>query len=394
MSRQRHWVFSSESVSAGHPDKACDQISDLILDFFLERDPLAKVAAETMISDKFLAICGEFSSEPTVIEEAKMALPYRIRDLLAKLYPEPKWGFDWAAAKKTFELKRQSPDIALGVDRKEGLGAGDQGMMFGYACDETEELMPLPIWMAHRMMERHYQLFESKAHGLGSDAKCQVTVRYEGAVPKSVDKVVLSTQHAAEMDQKKLEELAREEIINKVLPSHLRSPQMMVLINPTGRFVVGGPQGDTGLTGRKIVVDSYGGSAPHGGGAFSGKDPSKVDRSAAYMARAIAKGVVKAGVSTRCLVQLAYAIGRSEPVSLMVDFQGGGLGAANESTIEKILIARMDLTPAGIIQQLNLRRPIYQKTATFGHFGRELEEFTWETQGADHICSVIEANLS
>lgn len=393
MSRLRHWHFSSESVAPGHPDKACDQISDMIVDFFLDRDPDARVAAETMISDRFLAICGEFKADSVVVDEAKIVLPYRIRDLLAKLYPDPSYGFDWAGAKKTFELKRQSPDITQGVEIKNGLGAGDQGCMFGYACDETDELMPLPIMMAHKMMERHYRLFEGKSMPIGSDAKCQVTVRYDGTVPKSVDKVVFSLQHDAGADLKKLKDFVVEEIIQHVIPQHLRSSQIVYLINPAGRFVVGGPQADTGLTGRKIVVDSYGGSAAHGGGAFSGKDPSKMDRSGAYMGRALAKGIVMAGLASRCIVQLAYAIGRSEPVSLMVDFQGTATGAVIESTVEKILTTKMDLSPLGIINLMNLKRPIYEQTATFGHFGRELPDFTWEGSAAKHVQNILEHAL-
>lgn len=391
--RQRQWLFTSESVAPGHPDKACDQISDLVLDFFLERDPCAKVAAETMISNKFLAICGEFKADPVVMEEARMVLPYRIRDHLASLYPEAASGFDWAGAKKTFEMKSQSPDIAQGVELAGKIGAGDQGAMFGFACDETEELMPLPIMLAQRMMERHFHLFNTKAFDLGSDAKCQITVSYEGPVPKSVEKVVLSSQHGPEADVKKLREFLIEEVINNVLPGHLRSEKIEYLINPTGRFVVGGPAGDTGLTGRKIIVDTYGGSAPHGGGAFSGKDPTKVDRSGAYMARAIAKAVILAGLSTRCLVQVAYAIGQAEPISLLVDFQGSGLTGFTESAVEKVISSRIDLTPSGLISRLNLRRPIYLKTATFGHFGRELPEFAWETSAAQEIAQVLEKTL-
>lgn len=393
MSRHRHWHFSAESVSAGHPDKACDQISDLIVDFFLDRDPASRVAAETMISDRFLAICGEFRADPVVLDEARYVLPYRIRDLLAQLYPNAAAGFDWAGAKKTFELKKQSPDIAQGLESGKGMGAGDQGLMFGYACDDTDELMPLPIMLAQRMMERHFILFKTGEHGIGADAKCQVTVRYDGLVPKSVDKVVFSSQHAEGLDAAKLKEFLIEDIVNHVVPPHLRSAQIVHMVNPAGRFVIGGPQADTGLTGRKIVVDSYGGAAPHGGGAFSGKDPSKMDRSGAYMARALSKGVVMAGLASRCLVQLAYAIGRPDPVSVMVDFQGTATGAATESAVEKVIASKLDLTPSGIIALLDLRRPIYQATATFGHFGRELPDFTWETTGANHVRQALEEAL-
>lgn len=393
MSRHRHWHFTSESVAPGHPDKACDQISDLIVDFFLDRDAHARVLAETMISDRFLAICGEFHAESVVVDEAKYVLPYRIRELLAKLYPEPTSGFDWAGAQKTFNLKRQSNEEARSLEASELAGATDQGSMFGFACDETDELMPLPITLAHKMMARHFSLFEAKNHGIGSDAKCQITVRYDGSVPKSVDKVVLSTQHNDNVDPGRLKNFVIEEIIQHVIPPHLRSPQIVYLVNPVGRFVVGGPQGDTGMTGRKIVVDSYGGAAPHGGGALSGKDPSKMDRTAAYMARALAKGVVMAGLASRCSIQLAYAIGKAEPVSLMIDFQGSATGSVNESTVEKILMSTMDITPLGMINLLNLRRPIYEPTATFGHFGRELPEFAWEGVGASAVRDALEHAL-
>ena len=393
MSRHRHWHFTSESVAPGHPDKACDQIVDLIVDFFLDRDPLARVGAEAMTADRFLAICGEFRAESVVVDEAKYVLPYRIRDLLAKLYPEGTSGFDWASAKKTFELKRQSAEGVPGTDGGDAEGATDQGIMFGYACDETDELMPLPIMLANRMMERHWRLFEAKTHSLGSDAKCQITVRYDGLVPKSVDKVVLSTQHVAGLDPKKLREFAIEEIINHVVPSHLRSAQIVYMVNPIGRFVDGGPRGDTGLSGRKIVADSYGGSAPNGGGGLSGKDPSKMDRTGAYLARALAKGVVMAGLASRCSVQLAYAIGRTEPVSLTLDFHGTATGSASESTVEKILMSGVDMSPAGAIQLMDLRRPIYELTSTFGHFGREKPEFTWEGAAAQKVCDAIERAL-
>lgn len=391
--KQKQWLFSSESVAPGQPDKACDQISDLIVDFFLERDPQAKVAAETMISDKVLAICGEFNAEESVIEEAKVVLPYKIKDLLLRLYPTPAAGFDWQNAKKTFELKRQSPDIYPGSGKAE-MGAGDQGMVFGFACDETEEMMPLAISLSHRMMERQHKLFLEKKFPMGSDAKCQVTVKYEGDVPRSVEKVVFSVQHPAEVDVVVLRQFVMDEIIGHVIPSHLKSSSLECLINPTGRFVVGGPQGDTGLTGRKIMVDTYGGSAPHGGGAFSGKDPSKVDRSGAYMARMLAKAIVSAGLSTKCLVQMAYAIGISQPMSFMVDFQGTELTSFTEGTIERLITSKFDLSPAGMIAFLDLRRPIYLKTAVFGHFGRELPEFSWETSQMNVACQTIERLLS
>lgn len=393
MSRNRHWHFSAESVSAGHPDKACDQVSDLIVDFFLDRDPQSSVSAQTMISDRFLAICGEFRADPVVVDEAKYVLPYRIRDLLAHLYPDAGSGFDWAGARKTFELKKQGVDVVRGGGAGTGLGAGDQGVVFGYACDETDELMPLPLMLAQKMMERHFRLFEARGHRLGSDAKCQVTVRYDGLVPKSVDKVVFSSQHAEGMDAAKLRDLIIEEVVNHVVPPHLRSAQIVYWVNPAGSLVMGGPQAGAGMTGRRVVVDCYGGSAPHGGGAFSGKDPGKMDRTGAYMARSLAKGVVLAGLASRCVVQLAYAAGKADPVSVMVDFQGSGTGSATEAAVEKAIASSVDLTPLGIISLLDLRRPIYQATAAFGHFGREIPGFAWETTGARHVQQALEKAL-
>jgi S-adenosylmethionine synthetase len=386
MSRRRHWLFTTEAVAPGHPDKACDQISDLVVDFFLDRNPDASVSAETMMSERFLAICGEFKAEQIVVEEAKIVLPYRIRDLLGRLYPNGS-GFDWAGAKKSFELKRQSADASkLGASR-------GQASLVGYACDETDELMPLPIALARKMMERQHKLFASKAFPIGSDARCQVTVRYDGAVPKSVDKVTLFTQHDAGVDATKLREFVVEEIIHHVIPPHLRSAQMVHLVNPLGRFVVGGPQGETGVSGRKAVADAYGGSAAHGGGSMSGKDPGQAERFGAYMARAMAKGVVMAGLATRCSVQLAYASGRSEPASLMVDFQGSATGSASESAVEKILASALDLTPAGVARLLNLRRPIYESSAALGPLGLASSERLWETLGAQAARDALERAL-
>lgn len=390
--RQRHWLFSSEAVSAGHPDKACDQISDLVLDFFLERDAKARAAAQTLISRKFLAICGEFVAEPVVMEEARVVLPYRIRDHLALLYPEAASGFDWAAAKKTFEMKALSSEAAAAAGIFSS-GAPEGAVVFGFACDETEELMPLPVTLANKLMSRHFELFKNKAFDVGSDARCQVTVGYEGRVPKSVEKVVISAQHGAGVSQSALREFVMEELVKKALPGHLLSEKLVCLVNPAGPFVAGGPEAGAGSTGRRSGSDAYGGSAPHGDGALSGKDPSRAERSGAYLARALAKAVVLAGLSSRCLIQLAYAPGGGAPVSISVDFQGEGLTGFTESAVEKIFTSRLDLSPAGAMERLSLSRPIYLKTAAFGHFGRELPEFFWEGESARQIAQILEKAL-
>lgn len=390
--RQRQWLFSSEAVSAGHPDKACDQLSDLVLDFFLERDALAKASAQTVISRKFLAICGEFVADPVVMEEARLVLPYRIRDHLALLYPEAASGFDWAGAKKTFEMRALSSEAAAAAGLSSSWGA--QGAVaFGFACDETEELMPLPVTLANRLMSRHFELFKARAFDIGSDARCQVTVGYEGRVPKSVEKVAITAQHGAGVSPKALKEFVMEEIVAKALPGHLRSEKLVCLINPAGPFVAGGPDAGAGATGRRAASDAYGGSAPHGDGALSGRDPGRAERSGAYLARALAKAVVLAGLSSRCLVQLAYAPGGGAPVSIGVDFQGEGLTGFTESAVERVFSSRLDLSPSGAAARLGLARPMYLKTACFGHFGREEPEFSWEGEAAGEIARILEKAL-
>lgn len=377
----RQYLFSSESVSAGHPDKLADQISDAILDSFLEQDPDARVACETLIADGLVVISGEFRTEASIFNRIRESIPSLIRNLLADVgYSSDFPGIDPENCEIQLKLNRQSPDIAQGVDLTgNDIGAGDQGLMFGYASDETTTLMPLPISLAHRLMKRHGELLQSSTlPWLRPDAKAQVTIRYDGEVPVSVETVVLSTQHQEGIDNQTLRDAVIAEIIEPVIAKDLPGSQVKTLINPTGQFVIGGPKGDTGLTGRKIIVDTYGGSCPHGGGAFSGKDPTKVDRSGAYMARFIAQNIVTAGLSRRCTVQLAYAIGVSEPVSAYINLHG--TGAIDESTLENIVRERFDLSVAGIIQTLDLKRPIYQKTSNYGHFGRKYPAFTWESE--------------
>ncbi|BBJ24220.1 S-adenosylmethionine synthase [Candidatus Nitrotoga sp. AM1P] len=372
-------LFSSESVSEGHPDKLADRISDRILDAFLEKDPNARVACETMLADQCVIVAGEFKTRRLEdFEAVKAEADALVRQVLRDTgYKSAETGIDPDACEIQIRFNGQSADINQGVDRSDGvLGAGDQGLMFGYACDETPELMPAPIAFAHRLVRQQALVRKSGLlPWLEPDAKSQVTFRYEGGRPVEIDAVVLSTQHAVEIDIDTLQALVREHIINPVIPSSLRSPGYRELINPTGRFVTGGPKGDTGLTGRKIIVDTYGGAAPHGGGAFSGKDPSKVDRSATYMARFLAKQVVARGWASRCLIQLAYAIGVAEPVSFLVD--AASTGRNNE--IATTLRQEYDLTPAGIIRQLDLLRPIYFETAAYGHFGRDDLALPWET---------------
>ena len=367
-------LFTSESVSEGHPDKIADQISDAVLDAILSQDPMARVACESFVKTGMVLVGGEITTSAWVdIEEL---VRQTVRDIG---YVHSDMGFDANSCAVLSAIGKQSPDINRGVDRKDPkeLGAGDQGLMFGCACDETPELMPLPIMLAHRLVERQAQLRRSgELSWLRPDAKSQVTVRYRGDRPEAVDTVVLSTQHDAAVDIDTLRREVAERIIRPVLPAHLCPQPPRVLINPTGRFVVGGPMGDTGLTGRKIIVDTYGGRCPHGGGAFSGKDPSKVDRSAAYAARHVAKNIVAAGLARRCVLQLAYAIGVSAPVSLLVDTQG--TATVDEILLEAAVRAVFDLTPRGIIERLDLCRPIYAETAAYGHFGRELAAFTWE----------------
>ncbi len=370
------YFFTSESVSEGHPDKVSDQISDAILDAILAQDPTARVAAETLCNTGLVVLAGEITTNANV-DYIQVA-----RNTLREIgYDNTAYGIDYKGCAVLVAYDKQSPDIAQGVDKAhdDGLdqGAGDQGLMFGYACDETAELMPLPIHLSHRLVERQSQLRrDGRLTWLRPDAKSQVTVRYVDGKPDSIDTVVLSTQHDEEISLEKLREAVIEEIIKPVLPKHLIKGAIKFLVNPTGRFVIGGPQGDCGLTGRKIIVDTYGGAAPHGGGAFSGKDPSKVDRSAAYAGRYVAKNVVAAGLASKCLIQISYAIGVAKPTSVMVSTFG--TGKISDEKIAQLVSEYFDLRPKGIVKMLNLLRPIYRKTAAYGHFGREEPEFTWE----------------
>jgi S-adenosylmethionine synthetase len=369
-------LFTSESVSEGHPDKVADQISDSVLDAILAHDPKARVACETLVSTGLVVISGEITTHAAVnyIDVA--------RDAVKRIgYNSSDIGFDYYTCAVLTAINRQSPDIAQGVNRtpeeEMDQGAGDQGLMFGYACDETPQLMPMPIHYAHRLMQRQAELRkDGRLPWLRPDAKSQVTIRYVDGKPVHVDTVVISTQHHPDISHAELSEAVIEEIVKPIIPENMRAGDIRYLINPTGRFVVGGPMGDCGLTGRKIIVDTYGGAAHHGGGAFSGKDPSKVDRSAAYAGRYVAKNIVAAGLASKCEVQVAYAIGVAKPVSMMVNTFGTGKIA--DEKIVKLIEAHFDLRPKGIIQSLNLLRPIYAKTAAYGHFGREEPEFTWE----------------
>ena len=370
------YFFTSESVSEGHPDKVADQISDAILDAILAQDPTARVAAETLCNTGLVVLAGEITTNANV-DYIQVA-----RNTLREIgYDNTAYGIDYKGCAVLVAYDKQSPDIAQGVDKAhdDGLdqGAGDQGLMFGYACDETSELMPLPIHLSHRLVERQSQLRrDGRLTWLRPDAKSQVTLRYVDGKPDSIDTVVLSTQHDEDISLEKLREAVIEEIIKPVLPKHLIKGAINFLVNPTGRFVIGGPQGDCGLTGRKIIVDTYGGAAPHGGGAFSGKDPSKVDRSAAYAGRYVAKNVVSAGLASKCLIQISYAIGVAKPTSVMVSTFG--TGKISDEKIAQLVSEHFDLRPKGIVKMLNLLRPIYRKTAAYGHFGREEPEFTWE----------------
>ena len=370
------YFFTSESVSEGHPDKIADQISDAILDAILDQDPTARVAAETLCNTGLVVLAGEITTNANV-DYIQVA-----RNTLREIgYDNTDYGIDYKGCAVLVAYDKQSPDIAQGVDKAhdDGLdqGAGDQGLMFGYACDETSELMPLPIHLSHRLVERQSQLRrDGRLNWLRPDAKSQVTLRYVDGKPDSIDTVVLSTQHDEDISLEKLREAVIEEIIKPVLPKHLIKGAINFLVNPTGRFVIGGPQGDCGLTGRKIIVDTYGGAAPHGGGAFSGKDPSKVDRSAAYAGRYVAKNIVAAGLASKCLIQISYAIGVAKPTSVMVSTFG--TGKISDEKIAQLVSEHFDLRPKGIVKMLNLLRPIYRKTAAYGHFGREEPEFTWE----------------
>ena len=369
-------LFTSESVTEGHPDKISDQISDAILDAMLAQDVSSRVACETMVTTGMVVVAGE------VTTKAWVDMQKVVRDTVEAIgYTDSNMGFDFNTCAVLISLDKQSPDIAQGVNEGEGAhteqGAGDQGLMFGYACDETPELMPLPIQLAHRLTERLSHVRKDGAMNyLRPDGKSQVTVRYVDGKPVSVEAVVMSTQHAEDVTQEQLHEDILKHVIKYVIPENYLGDSTQYHINPTGVFVIGGPQGDCGLTGRKIIVDTYGGMGRHGGGAFSGKDPSKVDRSAAYAARHVAKNVVAAGLAARCEVQLAYAIGVAEPVSVSV--QTFGTNKIEESKIIELIRKNFELKPAGLIRELNLLRPIYQKTAAYGHFGREIPEFTWE----------------
>ncbi|MBC2768863.1 methionine adenosyltransferase [Pusillimonas minor] len=376
------YLFTSESVSEGHPDKVADQISDAILDAIFEQDPYARVAAETLCNTGLVVLAGEITTTANV-DYIQVA-----RDTIKRIgYDNTDYGIDYKGCAVLVAYDKQSPDIAQGVDRNPEAnmdqGAGDQGLMFGYACDETPDLMPAPIWYAHRLVQRQSELRkDGRLPWLRPDAKSQVTFRYVNGKPVEVDTVVLSTQHHPEISQADIREAVIEQIIKPCFPDGLLTDKTRFMINPTGIFVIGGPQGDCGLTGRKIIVDTYGGACPHGGGAFSGKDPSKVDRSAAYAARYVAKNIVAAGLARQCQVQISYAIGVAEPINITVNTNGTGV--VGDDKIALLVREHFDLRPRGIINMLNLLRPIYGKTAAYGHFGRAEPEFTWEaTDKAD-----------
>lgn len=382
------YLFTSESVTEGHPDKIADQISDAILDAIIEQDKDARVACETMVTTGLVIVAGEITTTGYV------HIPDVVRNTVKEIgYNDHAMGFDWETCGVMSSIDRQSPDISQGVTKGQGLyseqGAGDQGLMFGFACNETEEFMPMPIVFAHRLTA---QLSKVRKNGevkyLRPDGKSQVTIRYEGAKPVEIDTVVVSTQHAPEATHDEIERDMTEKVIKPVLPANMLTSNTKYYINPTGRFVQGGPHADCGLTGRKIIVDTYGGQGSHGGGAFSGKDPSKVDRSASYMARYIAKNIVAAGLVDRCEVQLAYAIGYPEPVSVMVN--GFGTAKVTHNKLEEAVREIFNLRPAAMVEYLQLKRPIYRKTAVGGHFGRNEPEFTWErTDKKDELCKVL-----
>ena len=370
------FLFTSESVSEGHPDKVADQISDAILDAILAQDKRSRVAAETLVKDNLVVLAGEITTD------AKVNFDDVARKTIKRIgYTDPAIGFDTSTCTVIVAYGEQSQNIAQVVDEGKGIdldqGAGDQGLMFGYACDETPQYMPLPIWLSHRLVERQSELRrDGRLPWLRPDAKSQVTIRYVDGKPDAIDTVVLSTQHRPGVTHKQIEEAIIEQVIKPVLPKNLVKGKINYLVNPTGAFEIGGPKGDCGLTGRKIIVDTYGGSAPHGGGAFSGKDPSKVDRSAAYAARYVAKNVVAAGLASRCQIQVSYAIGVAKPTSVMVTTFG--TGKISDEKLSELVQKHFDLRPKGIIQMLDLLRPIYEKTASYGHFGRDEPEFTWE----------------
>jgi len=374
--QKRKYLFTSESVTEGHPDKVCDQVSDSVLDEVLRQDPTGRVACEAYITMGLIIVGGEITTS-SYVDIHKLCRNLFINDIG---YTHPKYGFDGHTCAILNAINKQSPDIAQGVDKG---GAGDQGMMIGYACDETPELMPLPITLAHKLARKLAEVRKKKILGyLGPDGKSQVTVEYHDGKPKRVTSVVIASQHTTDVldsSGKNMSDKARKEIIEVVVNPILKNymdKDTKFYINATGKFVVGGPQSDTGMTGRKIIVDTYGGTVSHGGGAFSGKDPTKVDRSAAYMARYVAKNIVAAGIAKKCFIQLAYVIGVADPVSIMIDTYG--TGKISEEKIEKLIRANFDLTPIGIIRDLKLRRPVYKKTAAYGHFGRQEEGFTWE----------------
>lgn len=393
-------LFTSESVTEGHPDKMCDQISDSVLDAIFSEDPNARVACETAVTTGLVLVMGEISTKCYV------DIPKIVRGTIRDIgYDRAKYGFDSETCAVITSIDEQSPDIAMGVNKAleaktgemtdeqiDAIGAGDQGMMFGFACDETPELMPMPISLAHKLVQK---LTEVRKQGildyLRPDGKSQVTVEYEDDKPVRIDTIVISTQHSPDVTHDTIEKDVIEKVIKQVVPAELLDSATRYLINPTGRFVVGGPQGDSGLTGRKIIVDTYGGYARHGGGAFSGKDPTKVDRSAAYAARYVAKNIVAAGLARKCEVQLAYAIGVAKPVSILIDTFGTGI--LPEDKIIKLVQKNFDLRPAGIIQSLNLRRPIYRKTAAYGHFGRTDAEFSWENTDKAEVLQIEAKNI-
>ena len=370
------YLFTSESVSEGHPDKLADQVSDSILDAILAQDPTARVAAETLANTGLVVLAGEITTTANV-DYIKVA-----REAIKRIgYDNTDYGIDYKGCAVLVAYDKQSPDIAQGVDNANDdpldQGAGDQGLMFGYAVNETPQLMPLPIWLSHRVMERQSQLRkDGRLPWLRPDAKSQVTIQYVDGKPHKIDTVLVSTQHAPEISLEAIREAVIEEIIKPTLPAELIKGEIKYLVNPTGRFVIGGPQGDCGLTGRKIIVDTYGGAAPHGGGAFSGKDPSKVDRSAAYAGRYVAKNIVAAGLADKCLVQVSYAIGVAQPTSIMVETYG--TGKVSDERLTQLVREHFDLRPKGIVKMLDLLRPIYSKTAAYGHFGRDEPEFSWE----------------
>jgi S-adenosylmethionine synthetase len=367
---REEYLFTSESVTEGHPDKIADQVSDAVLDAILTQDPTGRVACETLLTTGLVVVAGEITTSCYV------DIPKVARETIREVgYTRAKYGFDYETCGVITAIDEQSGDIAMGVDK---LGAGDQGLMFGYACTETEELMPLPIMLAHKLCQRLTHVRKSGQIGyLRPDGKSQVSVRYVDGKPVGVETVVISTQHGPDAGLSKIREEMIEQVVLPTIPKHLIDPQRITYhINPTGRFVTGGPMGDTGLTGRKIIVDTYGGSCPHGGGAFSGKDPTKVDRSACYMARHVAKNLVAAGLADRAQVQVAYAIGVADPVSIMVETFG--TGKVPNAKLEQLIRKHFDFTPSGIIKYLDLRRPFYRKTAAYGHFGRNEPEFTWE----------------